>query len=87
MSYFRQHAQKGNWDKETSSSSLGTFATNLFFASSHCSASNRLSFTLFARERGFTAIAVLLVEVAVIASPELQRIIVGCLAVYIRRDF
>jgi hypothetical protein len=60
MSYFKQHAQKGNWDKETSSSSLGTFATNLFFASSYCSASNRLSFTLFARERGFTAIAVLL---------------------------
>jgi hypothetical protein len=54
---------KGNWVKETSSSSLGTFATNLFFASSYCSASNRLSFTLFARERGFTAIAVILVFV------------------------
>jgi hypothetical protein len=33
----------------------------VFFASSYCSASNRLSFTLFARERGFTATAVLLV--------------------------
>jgi hypothetical protein len=32
-----------------------------FFVSSYCSASNRHSFTLFARERGFTAIAVLLV--------------------------
>jgi hypothetical protein len=52
---------KRNWDKETSSSSLGTFATNFFFRFSCCSTSNRLSFTLFARERGFTATAVLLV--------------------------
>jgi hypothetical protein len=61
MSYFKQRAPNGNWDfKETPSSSLRTFATNLFFASSYCSASNRLSFTRFARERGFIAIAVLL---------------------------
>jgi hypothetical protein len=52
--------EKGNWETETSTSSLGTFATNLFFTSSYCSASNCLSFTLFARERGFTATAVLL---------------------------
>jgi hypothetical protein len=52
---------KGKWDKETFSSSLGTFATKLFFVSSYCTVSNRLSFTMFARERGFTAIALLLV--------------------------
>jgi hypothetical protein len=55
------HYITGNWDKETSSRSLGTFGTNLYFASCNCSASNRLFFTQFARERGFTAIAVLLV--------------------------
>jgi hypothetical protein len=94
---------RGNWDKETTNSSLGTFSGAhrggggskcflkklgkfplekgggiasgrqgdgrpwahsqqiCFFASSFCSASNRNSFTLFARERGFTAIGVLLV--------------------------
>lgn len=59
MSYFKQHGQKRNWDKETASSNLGILLTNWFFASSCIqllTAFLGLSFfslTLFVHECGF----------------------------------
>jgi hypothetical protein len=60
--YLRDYSRKGKLGQRNFQQQLRHIRNNLFFASSYCSASNCLFFTLFARERGFTAIAVPLVH-------------------------